>query len=456
MATDVLIGSSDDELNELAEEAYLYFYPLVLMDVTRRVTTRMAAGKRPGFGPSNQFTHLRAFPPGDFQEVVRPNFDTLYSTLWFDIRDQPIVVSVPETLGRYYMLPLLDMWTDVFAVIGSRTTGSAAGSYAIVPSGWSGKLPDEVERITSPTPLGWILGRTQTNGESDYTAVHAVQDGFTATPLSEGMMETKSTQSAHEDDIDSSAPPVVHVEAMSGQDFFEYAADLLYIHPPHIVDQPIIARLARLGIRPGESFDYPKASAHVQAAIARAPLIAQARMTQAAPRANPIVNGWATPLLAMGVYGTAYLRRAIVARIGLGANLVEDAIYPVAYLDEEGEPPKGEHDYVLHFDNDELPPVSAFWSVTMYDEAGFTVGNRLARYALGDRDPLVFNEDGSLDLFLQHEDPGDARRPNWLPAPVGPLGVTLRLYSPRRSALDGSWSPPPLRRSRLRTKRIGK
>ena len=232
---------------------------------------------------------------------------------------------------------------------------------------------------------------------------------------------------------------------MSGSELFEYAADLMAVHPPHVVDQPMVARLARLGLRPGEPFDCSGASPEVQAAIARAPMAAQTRMSDAAPRSNSVVNGWAMPLLAMGVYGTAYLRRAIVARIGLGANLVEDAIYPVAYFDERGAPPSGEHDYVLHFDADDLPPVDAFWSVTMYDGEGFTVENGLGRYALGDRDPLVFHDEGSLDLYLQHDDPGDSRRPNWLPSPKGPLGVTLRLYSPRGPALDGAWVPPPLR-----------
>lgn len=438
--------STDTLLLDLAEDAYLYLYPLVLMDVTRRTSTSIPAGERPGFGPMNAFTHLREFPPGDFKEVVRPNFDTLYSTMWFDVSQEPLVVSVPETQGRYYMLPLLDMWTDVFAVVGSRTTGSAAGSYAIVPPAWAGTLPDGVQRINSPTPIGWIVGRTQTNGAHDYGAVHAIQDGFTTTPLSQWPNLQRRIPSPSAAGIDTSIPPVQQVESMTGREFFEYAADLVVLNPPHTVDQPMISRMTRLGMEPGASFEFKTATTQVGAAIERAPAAAQSRMSESAPRANPVVNGWATPLLAMGVYGTAYLRRAIVARIGLGANLVEDAIYPVAYFDETGSPPHGDHDYVLHFDAEELPPADAFWSVTMYDGDGFTVTNTLDRYALGDRDPLTFNGDGSLDLYLQHDDPGESKRSNWLPAPRGPLGITLRLYSPRRSALDGSWTPPPLRR----------
>jgi hypothetical protein len=159
---------------------------------------------------------------------------------------------------------------------------------------------------------------------------------------------------------------------------------------------------------------------------------------------HPVVDGWSQPTFTMGVYVTDYWRRAMIAKVGLGANLVEDAIYPVLFHDATGNTPVGEVDYVLHFDADALPPADAFWSVTMYDGDGFPVLNDLDRYALGDRDPLVYNPDGSLDLYLQGSDPGDARRPNWLPAPAGPLGVTMRLYDPRPEVLDGSWTPPPL------------
>jgi hypothetical protein len=435
------------DLARIAEEAYLYLYPAVTMDVTRRVAVNVPAGARPGFGPMNRFSHLRAFPPGDFKEVVRPNFDTLYSLVWFDLRDDPVVVSVPDTGGRYYMLPMLDMWTDVFAVVGSRTTGTEAGHYALVRQGWAGRLPRGVGRIDAPTPLGWIVGRTQTNGAADYRAVNAIQDGFVATPLSAWPGEAEAIESTVDPQVDMATAPLVQVDSMSGADFIAYGAELMRLHPPHVVDQPILARLARLGLQPGRPFSTTDSGADVLAAIEQAPAAAQRRMTDAVSRLSPVVNGWAMPTFGMGTYGTGYLRRAVVARVGLGANLVEDAVYPVAYFDDSGDVPNGDHDYVLHFDAGSLPPGDAFWSVTMYDADGFTVPNVIERYAIGDRDPLRFNGDGSLDLYLQHDDPGDERRDNWLPAPRGPLGVTLRIYSPRPEALDGTWAPPRLMRA---------
>ncbi len=441
-----MAGRNDraDELLGIAEEAYVYLFPLVLMDVTRRVSVSLPAGARPGFGPMNVFTHLRAFPPGDFREVVRPNYDTLYSILWFDLRDEPVVVSVPSTDGRYYMLPMLDMWTDVFAVVGSRTTGAAEGHYALASPGWDGELPSGTERIDAPTPVGWIVGRTQTNGPADYEAVHAIQNGFVATPLSRWPHEPAAVNGPPEPGVDISIAPLDHVLALSGTEFIAYGADLMRLHRPHLVDQPVLARMSRLGMQPGARFNAEDAAPEILAAIEQAPAAAQQRMVSAEPRLSPLVNGWAMATYGMGVYGTDYLRRAVVAKVGLGANLPADAIYPVMYLDASGNAPTGDHDYVLHFDRDALPPADAFWSVTMYDGDGFPVPNAIDRYAIGDRDPLRFNNDGSLDLFIQHDDPGNERRDNWLPSPRGPIGITLRLYSPRPEALDGSWAPPPL------------
>jgi hypothetical protein len=159
------------------------------------------------------------------------------------------------------------------------------------------------------------------------------------------------------------------------------------------------------------------------------------------------VNGWTTFTETMGVYGNYYLKRAVVTLVGLGANPAEDAVYPLLTADADGEPPTGEHDYVIHFDADKLPPAYAFWSVTMYDAEGFQVANEINRFAIGDRDPLKFNADGSLDLYLQHSNPGPDRQSNWLPAPLGPLGVTKRLYAPKPEVLDGRWHPPAVHKA---------
>ncbi|HMO65508.1 MAG TPA: DUF1254 domain-containing protein, partial [Verrucomicrobiota bacterium] len=218
---------AEAEAREIALEAYLYFYPLVSMDVTRRLTTNLEPDQRPGYGPMNMFHHMRAFPDANFRDVVRPNFDTLYSSAFYDITREPVIISAPDTQGRYYLLPMLDMWSDVFAVPGKRTSGTVAGDFALVPPGWRGRLPKGVERIETPTPQGWIIGRTQTNGPEDYAKVHQVQDGFRLTPLSQWGRKAKPAPFKPDPPVDMKTPPLVQVNTMPAAKYFSYAAELM-------------------------------------------------------------------------------------------------------------------------------------------------------------------------------------------------------------------------------------
>jgi hypothetical protein len=439
-------GVSEQEALDIGVEAYIYFYPLVSMDVTRCVTTNYEPGVKPGMGPTNAFHHMRAFPPADFREVVRPNFDTLYSIAWLDLTKEPMIVSAPDTNGRYYLLPMLDMWTDVFAVPGKRTTGTKAGNYAVVPQGWNGKLPEGVERIEAPTPFVWIIGRTQTNGPKDYEAVHKVQDGYTVTPLSQWGKKVEPVKAVIDPSVDIKTPPLVQVNTMSAAKYFSYGAELMKLNPPHVTDWSMVARLKRIGIEPGKSFDFDKASPAVKAALERAVVDGLKLMKDKVPTLARVVNGWQMNTDTMGVYGNYYLKRAIVAMVGLGANQPEDAIYPMNVGDADGKPMDGANKYVLHFKKEELPPVGAFWSVTMYDTEGFMAPNKLDRFAIGDRDELKYNADGSLDIYIQHESPGADKESNWLPSPAqGVLSVTMRLYAPKAQAIDGRWNPPAVK-----------
>jgi hypothetical protein len=436
------------EAYEIGVEAYVYFYPVITMDLTRRQLTNIEAGKMPGRGPMNTFSHIRAYPTADFREVVRPNFDTLYSSGWLDLTKEPMIVSVPDTEGRYYLLPMLDMWTDVFAVPGKRTSGTKAGHFAVVPPGWQGQLPDGVEKIHAPTFYVWIIGRTQTNGPKDYDAVHKVQDGYTITPLSQWGKTPRPVEAVIDPSVDMKTPPLDQVNNMTAAAYFKYAAEIMKLNPPHLTDWSIVARMKRIGVEPGKDFDFDGLSPSVQQALDRAAADGLKGMYAKIPTISRVVNGWRMTTDTMGVYGDYYLKRAIIAMTGLGANQPEDAIYPLNVADTDGKPLTGQHAYVLHFSKDEIPPVNAFWSVTMYDEAGFQVANPINRYAIGDRDDLKYNPDGSLDIYIQHKDPGPDKESNWLPSPAtGTLGITMRLYAPKAQALDGRWNPPPIRRT---------
>ena len=439
-------GLTDQEAREIAVEAYHYFYPLVTMDVSRRQFTNIEPGKMLGRGPMNTLSHMRAFPPADFREVVRPNFDTLYSSGWLDLTEGPVIVTVPDTNGRFYLLPMMDMWTDVFASPGKRTTGTREGHFAVVPPGWRGDLPTDIERIDAPTLYVWIIGRTQTNGPKDYDAVHKVQDGYRLTPLSRWGKPEESVSVKIDPAVDMKTPPLIQVNSMSGEKFFAYASELLKANPPHITDQPMVARLKRLGIHAGQRFDYGNASPVVKRALDQAPEVGLRAMNAKLPTLAKVVNGWQLNTDSIGVYGNYYLKRAIVAMVGLGANLPEDAVYPLNLADGEGRPLDGSHRYRLSFRIEELPPADAFWSVTLYDKDGFPVANALDRHALGDRDALQMNADGSIDLHIRADSPGTGKEANWLPAPKGPFTLTLRIYAPRRTALTGEWAPPPVTR----------
>jgi hypothetical protein len=432
---------SPDEALEIATEACIYAYPLVIAELTRRSSV---AG--PNGTPVNQFSHRRAFPDSNFTQVVRPNADTLYSTMWFDVSREPLVISVPDSKGRYYLLPMLDMWTDVFASLGSRTTGDKSELIVLAGTGWKGSIPQSAILIQSPTALGWIIGRTQTNGSEDYLNVHRFQEGFTVTPLSRLDRPYAVTHTPVEPSWDLKTPPVELIEKLSAQAYFGLFADLMKLNPPHANDYPMIHRLARIGIVPGRFFSFPSASAEIKHALENAMSDSFLQIKNLS-RAGTIVNGWRVRFSGIGSYGTDYRGRAAIAYSGLGANLVEDAIYPAAFADADGKPFSGDKSYTLHFDREQLPPVHAFWSLTMYDERQSFTSNSINRYAIGDRDRLAFNSDGSLDIYIQRGSPGQGKESNWLPTPAkGTFTMNLRLYWPKAEALNGTWAPPPVKR----------
>jgi hypothetical protein len=439
-------GITEEEARAVAVDAYIYLYPLVTMDLTRKQSTNIEPGKELGKGPMNMFTSVPAYPPADFKGVVRVNFDTLYSIAWLDLTKEPLVVSAPNTDGRYYLLPMLDMWTDVFASPGWRTTGTQAGNFLVTPPGWNGDVPTGMSAINAPTHFVWIIGRTRTDGPSDYDAVHKIQAGYKVTPLSEWGKPAKPVEVKIDPTVDMKTPPKTQIDTMPADKYFAYGAELLKVTPPHITDQPIIAQLRKIGIEPGKSFDLAKVDPAIRNAMASAPEEAQKLMAWKVPTLARVVNGWSMNTDTMGVYGNYYLKRAMVAQLGLGANLPEDAIYPLNLGDETGKPLDGANKYTLHFDKGSTPPANAFWSVTLYDVDGFQVANPINRFAVSSWMPFKYNFDGSLDLYFQNENPGKDKEANWLPAPKGPFNLTMRIYAPRSEALTGRWSPPPVTR----------
>jgi hypothetical protein len=438
------------EARALAEEAYIFGYPLVLMDVSREVMTATPHPSEQG-APVNQFAHMRAFPDPSFTDVISPDVDTLHSSAWLDVSREPVVLSLPDMGDRYYMVPMLDGWTDVFTSPGTRTTGSSAANYVITWREWRGTLPAGMRMVTAPTAMVWIIGRIRTSGKTsganDYPAVRTLQDRFRLTPLSKwGKPYTPSQNVPVAANVNRWDAPVDQVARMDAMTFFSRLNTLLVTNPPKATDAPVMELIARIGVEPGVGVDHARLDEAIASAVNAGMEAARAKIAESArTMGDTPVNGWLI-MTGLGRYGTDYLKRAVVALIGLGANLPEDAIYPHATMDSDGQPLTGQRRYTLHFDAGKLPPVNGFWSLTMYNERQFLVENPINRYSIGDRDPLRYNADGSLDLYIQHDSPGGEREANWLPAPEGAFNIIMRLYWPQPAVLEGEWAPPPIQR----------
>ncbi len=440
---------TEAEAAQIGKEAYVFGYPLVTMEITRRVMTNTAE-PRDNHAPMGQFHHARTYPNASFRDVTAPNADTLYSTAWLDVSKEPYILSLPDEEGRYYLMPMLDAWTTVFQVPGKRTTGTKVQSYAITGPNWQGTLPEGVVEYKSPTAMVWILGRTYCTGTpDDYAAVHAIQDKYSLVPLSAYGKPYTPPRGQVDPKIDMKTPVRDQVDKMDAGTYFKLVAALMKDNPPAKEDAPIVAKMAKIGLVPGEDFDISKLDPAVARALEASPK-AGIQTIIAEFKVGPTkVNGWEI-LLKTGIYGTDYANRALVTAIGLGANRPQDAIYPTSIMDADGRPYSGTDTYVMHFDKGQAPPADGFWSLTMYDAQFFFVSNKLNKYTVSPRNDLKYNDDGSLDIYIQRKSPGTEKQANWLPAPKGKFILMLRLYWPKEtnpSIIDGTWNPPPVKKT---------
>jgi hypothetical protein len=431
----------------LATDAYIYGYPLVTMEMTRRVMTNVAKPEA-NRGPMGQFVRAREYPDASFRDVTAPNADTLYTTAWIDLSAEPWVLSIPDMKDRYFLFPMLDGWTTVFQVPGKRTTGTTAQTYAITGPEWSGTLPPGVKQYKSSTNLVWILGRIYCTGTpEDYKAVHELQDQCKLVPLSAYGKSYTAPEGKVDPSLDMKTAVRDQVNRMDAKQYFSLLAQLMKTNPPPAADAPALARFAKIGLVPGKDFDASKLNADF---VTRIPQIAFDR-TMLQFKINSEVkhtNGW-NVITKTGIYGTDYLMRALIAAIGLGANRPQDAVYPTSLKDADDKDYEGSNKYVIHFDKGHTPPADGFWSITMYDSGYFFVPNPINRYSISARQNLKANPDGSIDILIQKDTPGADKESNWLPAPAGKFILMLRMYWPNESdpsILDGTWTIPPAKR----------
>ena len=417
----------------LLEQAYLYAFPLVLMDATRKVSTNTETPNSTR-APINQFIHAEKLADAASRAVVTPNVDTIYTQAFLDVGAEPMLYGVPQT-DRFFNVQVLDAWTNTAAVL------EAPGLYAITRSDWQGELPEGVQRINVPTNRVWTIARIVLSGQEDLPNVRAIQDKMQLMPLSAYQMD-RWTAPAGTYDPAYDFVPVQHVLALSPQEFFDTANQLMETNPPAAADAPVLRELAALHVGPGEKFD--DKALGLFSGLRWKLMLLQLKGKLKAEAANYAqqMGQWIYYGDPIGDFGTAYTYRAMVALMGLGANTTDVAIYPKTDVDSTGAVLTGKKTYTLHIEAEPPTKEKGFWSVTAYGEDDFLIDNAIDRYCVNDRSGLHRNPDGSIDIILSKEAPEDTT--NWLPVGEGDFHLFLRIYKPDTAALEG-WQPPVVR-----------
>jgi len=443
---------SPADVKSIAQDGFLFGLPPVYIALQADVMTNVAKPEG-GRAPFNQFDHHREFPDAKNNKIVGMNVDTLYSLANLDLTAEPMVLVVPPMDGtRWWIMQVIDAWNDVPAAPGSRTHGDKGAVFALVGPNFKGEVPAGLEAVRCDSSLCALGGRTYTAGPADYPTVHKIQDGYQLIPLSQWKSKdtryTPPASVAVKPGVDARTPVPAQVFKMSADQFFGRLCELLVNNPARQADAPLIARLATLGIKPGATFKVDGFDAETRKAIEEGVTAGQAAIRDGESKMGEMVNGWQVAR-DLGRYGTKYAYRATWTFFGVGGNVVEDALYPLGLVDADGKKFDGANKYVLRFAKDEIPPVDAFWSLTLYDKDSYLVDNAINRYALGDRSHCALGADGSLTLYVQSESPGTDEESNWLPSPkTGTFKLALRLYVPKKQVADGIWKPPAVQRAR--------
>ncbi len=422
-------------------DAYLFAYPLALMEATRSsmMDTETQTSQE------NHLVHMRELPDHNFRAVVRPNNDTLYSITWFDLSPEPQIIDTPDMGDNYYVLPFMDAWTNVFSTVGTRTSGNQSQTFALVGPDWKEELPSQLQRIDSPTNMVWMIARIEIENLDNLDDAFSQQDQFRLTGLEDWHHDLwRDNRIGHRNPADqkSTLAPPEWVDSLNAQEFFELTRHLMIDQYPTEQDQAALNNLRDIGIDSEQTFEPNFLQSYLMDfALAKT----RATLLDRASNRQPNENNWFVIRDGIGRYGQDYNARAFVAQFGLGALPPEEASYPNTAHDSSHQPLDGQYRYRIHWDREQLPPVSAFWSLTIYDDSGYMIDNSIGRYRIGSNNQLHWNPDGSLELQLQNKTP-DTQNSNWLPIPEGRFNMVLRLYWPDQPFLEGQWQLPVIER----------
>ena len=438
------------EAAAIAEEAYIYAFPM--MENYRTMYVQAIDRTAPGYGaPFNEFAHKTELLGPEFKDIVRPNNDTMYSFAWLDLRAQPIVITVPEIKDRYYSVQLVDMFTHNFGYIGTRATGTEAGSYVVAGPQWEGTKPGDAKAVfRSESNFVYCIIRTEVDGLDDVAAVVDLQKQYRLTAMNVFLGRSRVPVAAG---ITFPAYDPSKAKSAAFIDLLNFLLMQVVIVPE---EQELVSRFSAVGIQAGALSASlaltPELRDAVDAGVGQG-VMAITQATQDPSQIEGVTarvdHGWQG---VDGMFGpgtemrTKYLVRAGAALLGLYGNDADEAYYPVGNADAAGNRlDASKHSYAMRFEKNELPQVDAFWSMTMYSLPDqLMVANPINRYSIGDRSKLRYGEDGSLTIYVQHQSPGKKKASNWLPAPDGPFSLQFRMYLPKPEALDPLYLPPPV------------
>lgn len=426
-------STAPENLQQTIEDAYIYAFPLVLMDATKTTATNTETAIS-GKAPVNQFMHGAGLVSAKFKDVVTPNVDTVYSQVWYDLSTEPMIYVLPTT-NRFCQVQILDAWTNTVAVL------EKGGTYAITQSDWQGKLPEGINRVDVPTSMAWSITRTLLLGEGDLPQVHDIQHQMKILPLSAYIAETNYEAPKGSYNETNNYVPVEKVLSMSPDAFFNKANDLMLHNPPAAIDKDILSRIAEINVGPGMKFDSSLLGSDGQANWQKMLQHIRPWLVEEGMNYSQKLGQWNYFDAPIGDFGGEYNYRALVALAGLGANTIDVAIYPKTDVDIQGDLLTGTNSYILHFDT--YPPVlpGGFWSVTAYGEDDFLIDNPLNRYCINNRSRLKGNKDGSVDVILSKAAPEDTT--NWLPIAQGRFHLYMRIYKPDMQAIP-TWTAPEI------------
>ena len=438
--------TAETDVWQTVSDAYVYCLPLVLVNATMEAMTNTVAPSNTR-APINQLIHAKGLATAASKDIVTPNVDTVYSQAYLDLSETAMVYVKPQT-DRFCSVEVMDAYTNAVSILGSGGDTQEQQTYLITGPNYKGTVPDNMKQVSLPTNLSWVLIRVVCNGDADLDNVYAIQNQMQLLPLDAYLSGAPYTPPTGTDNPENDFVPITYVNAMTPQEFFDTANQLMVDNPPTAADAPLMKALSSINVGPGCTFDSAVLGDNASEQWKTMVTNLTGVLATDCAEFSVSLGSWSYFGEPIAEFGTEYEFRALIAINGIAVNPASVAVYPKAYQDSNGETLNGSNAYTIHFDKDALPPTqeNGFWSITAYTSDNFLIDNELNRYCINDRSGFTLNEDGSLDIFVQSNAPDASKLSNWLPVSNDDFHLFLRIYLPQNSVLNNQWSAPVIKK----------